>query len=111
MYATVDIDVSAPEQHVTLPSTAIAYNSFGDTVYLVDDKGKDDKGQAKLQARQTFVTVGETRGDQVAILKGVNPGEQVVVTGQVKLRNGVPVVVNNSVVPSDDAHPVIKANK
>jgi membrane fusion protein (multidrug efflux system) len=111
MYATAQIDTGTPEQFVTLPQTAITYNAYGSTVFLVEDKGKDDKGQPILQARQTFVTVGETRGDQVAVLKGVKAGDQVVVAGQVKLRNGSPVIVNNSVVPSDDADPVIKDNQ
>ena len=111
MYATAQIDTGAPQQFVTLPQTAITYNAYGSTVFLIDDQGKDDKGQPKLQAKQTFVTVGDTRGDQVAILKGVKAGDQVVIAGQVKLRNGSPVIVNNSVVPSDDANPVIKDNQ
>jgi membrane fusion protein (multidrug efflux system) len=111
MYATAQIDTGAPQQYVTLPQTAITYNAYGSTVFLVDDQGKDDKGQPKLLAKQTFVTVGDTRGDQVAILKGIKAGDQVVVAGQVKLRNGSPVIVNNSVVPSNDANPVIKDNQ
>jgi membrane fusion protein, multidrug efflux system len=106
MYATVDIDVGAPQKLVTLPQTAITYNAYGSTVYIVDDKGKDDKGQPKLQARQTFVTTGATRGDQVSVLKGVNAGETVITAGQMKLRDGSPVAVNNTVIPKDDAHPL-----
>ncbi|HEV2674691.1 MAG TPA: efflux RND transporter periplasmic adaptor subunit [Aliidongia sp.] len=111
MFATTSIDTGTPQQFVTLPQTAITYNAYGSTAYLVDDQGKDDKGQAKLQARQVFVTVGDTRGDQVAILKGIKAGDQVVTAGLVKLRNGSPVVINNSVVPSNDANPVIKENQ
>ena len=111
MYVTAQIDTGSPQQYVTLPATAITYNAYGSTVFLVDDKGKDDKGQEMLQARQTFVTTGDTRGDQVAVLKGVKAGDQVVTAGQVKLRNGSPIVVNNSVVPSNDANPVIKDNQ
>jgi len=111
MYATAQIDTGTPEQYITLPQTAVTYNAYGSTAFLIDDKGKDDKGQPLLQARQIFVTAGETRGDQVAILKGINAGDQVVTAGQVKLRNGSPVIVNNSVVPSNDANPVIKDNK
>ncbi len=105
MYATVDIDVSAPEQHVTLPATAITYNSYGDTVFLVDDKGKDDDGKPKLTVRQVFVKTGATRGDQVAILDGVKNGDTVVVAGQMKLRNGVSVVVDDKLLPKFDANP------
>jgi membrane fusion protein (multidrug efflux system) len=106
MYATVDIDSGAPQKLVTLPQTAITYNAYGSTVYLVDDKGKDDKGQPKLQVRQSFVTTGATRGDQVAVLKGVNAGDTVVTAGQMKLRDGAPVAVNNTIKPKDDANPI-----
>jgi membrane fusion protein (multidrug efflux system) len=105
MYATVDIAASAPEHHVTLPATAITYNSFGNTVFLVDDQGKDADGHPKLTVRQVFIKTGATRGDQVAILDGVKDGDTVVVAGQMKLRNGVSIVVDNHLMPKFDAHP------
>ena len=108
MFATVSIDTGSPQQYVTLPQAAITYNAYGSTVFLVEDKGKDDKGKQMLQVRQTFVTTGDARGDQIAVLKGVKSGEQVVTAGQVKLHNGSPVVVNNAVVPTNDANPAIK---
>ena len=106
MYATVAIDVGAPEHNVTLPATAIAYNSYGSTVFLVDDKGKTDDGKPNLVARQVFVTTGATRGDQVSIMNGVKEGDTVVIAGQVKLRNGVSVLIDNKIVPKSDANPV-----
>ena len=106
MYATVDIDSGAPQQYVTLPATAIAFNPYGDTVYLVDDQGKNDKGQPKLVAKQTFVTTGARRGDQVAVLTGVKAGDTIITAGQNKLRNGSPLAINNSVAPTADASPV-----
>jgi membrane fusion protein (multidrug efflux system) len=99
MYATVDIDVGARQQHITLPQTAIAYNPYGSTVFLVEQNG------AAHTARQTFVTTGATRGDQVAVLSGVKPGDVVVTAGQMKLRNGSPVTINNSIVPTDNPAP------
>lgn len=106
MFATVDIDVGAPQEQLTLPQTAITYNAYGNIVYVVDDKGKAPDGKPKLVVRQVFVETGATRGDQVAILKGLKEGDTVVTSGQMKLRNGVPVAVNNSVVPKDDANPL-----
>jgi membrane fusion protein, multidrug efflux system len=105
MFATVDIATSARQRYITLPQTAIAYNPYGSTVYLVDEKGKDAKGQPQLVARQTFVTTGATRGDQVAVLSGVKEGETVVTAGQIKLHNGTPLLINNTIQPTDDAHP------
>lgn len=105
MFATIEIDTSAPQKFVTLPQTAIAYNSYGNIVYLIDEKGKDDKGQPRLAARQTFVTTGATRGDQVAVLSGVKDGDVVVTAGQIKLRNGSPVIANNAIQVPNDPHP------
>jgi len=99
MFATLDIDSGAEHDYVTLPQTAIAYNPYGSTVYLVEHAGD------KLSARQTFVTTGATRGDQVAVLTGVKPGETVVTAGQIKLHNGSPVTVNNTVQPANAANP------
>jgi membrane fusion protein, multidrug efflux system len=106
MYATVDIDTGAPQSLVTLPQTAISYNPYGNLVYLVDDKGKDAAGKPLLVARQTFVTTGATRGDQVSVLKGVKEGDTVVTSGQMKLRNGSPLLINNTVKPVDDPNPL-----
>jgi membrane fusion protein (multidrug efflux system) len=58
-----------------------------------------------LIARQRFVTLGETRGDQVAITKGVKPGEEIVTSGQLKLRNGAVIAINNAVPPTSNAAP------
>jgi membrane fusion protein (multidrug efflux system) len=106
MYATVDIPTGSPQTYVTLPQTAITYSPYGDTVYIVDDKGKDADGKPRLLARQTFVTTGATRGDQVAVLKGVGEGDMVVTSGQLKLHNGTVVLIDNSITPTADAAPV-----
>jgi membrane fusion protein, multidrug efflux system len=108
MYATVNIATGQAQPYITLPRTAIAFNPFGSTVYLVETKGMDDKGKPRLIAKQVFVTTGESRGDQVAVLKGVNEGDIVVTSGQIKLRNGTPVAIDNSVQPSNDAAPQLK---
>jgi membrane fusion protein, multidrug efflux system len=106
MYATVDITVGAPLNYVTLPQTAITYNPYGNTVYVIESKSNDADGKPQLTARQTFITVGPTRGDQVAVLKGVEDGDTVVTAGQIKLHNGSVVLIDNSVTPTADAAPV-----
>ena len=106
MYATVEITTGSPGNYVTLPQTAITYNPYGDTVYVVDNKGTDAEGKPQLTARQTFITIGPTRGDQVAVLKGVEDGDTVVTAGQIKLHNGSVVLIDNSVTPTADAAPV-----
>jgi membrane fusion protein, multidrug efflux system len=105
MYARVNITVGAPERHVTLPQTAITYNPYGNTVYAVDSKTDKPDAPPQLTARQVFVTLGATRGDQVAVLKGINPGDTIVTNGQTKLRNGSPINIDNTIAPAADSHP------
>ncbi len=104
MFATVVIASGGPQRFLTLPQTAVSYNPFGDTVFVVEEsKGKDDK--VALVAQQKFVTTGEARGDQVAILSGIKEGDTVVTAGQIKLRSGFPVIVNNSIQPTNEPAP------
>jgi membrane fusion protein (multidrug efflux system) len=102
MFATVDIDVGAPKDYVTLPKTAISNNSFGNIAYVVELKS-----EGKGVAHQTFVKTGQTRGDQVAVLDGIKAGDIVVTAGQTKLNDGTPVTVNNEVTPPFDANPKV----
>jgi membrane fusion protein (multidrug efflux system) len=111
MYATVDIPTGGPQNLITLPQTAITYNPYGDTVYIVDNKGNDASGKPQQIARQAFVTTGATRGDQVAVLKGVSEGEMVVTSGQIKLHNGSTVLIDNSVAPTADAAPNVPLDR
>jgi len=150
MYATVNIDVGSKERQLTLPQTAVVYNPYGETVYLVKTKAEFDKAQAQnaaansdpksadakadpkkadakdakkdakkddkkdaknatppdqLVVQQTFVTTGSTRGDQVAIVKGLDEGAEVVTSGQVKLKSGSPITIDNSVQPANSPNP------
>jgi membrane fusion protein (multidrug efflux system) len=104
MFATVNIPVGQAEQYITLPQTAITYNPYGDTVYTVAP-GTGADGKQELIAQQKFVQIGDTRGDQVAVTKGISAGDEVVTAGQLKLRNGVSVIVNNDVQVSNNPNP------
>jgi membrane fusion protein (multidrug efflux system) len=73
-------------------------------VFIVTElKGED--GKPYRGVRQQFVKLGPARGDQVAILSGVNPGDEVVTSGLFKLRNGAPIQINNSVRPANNPAP------
>jgi membrane fusion protein (multidrug efflux system) len=103
MFVRVAIIAGETKRYLTLPQTSITYNPYGATVFLARRKpGGSDKD---LIAQQSFVTLGPTRGDQVAVLRGVAEGDLVVTSGQLKLNNGVPLVVNNSLQPENDPHP------
>ncbi len=105
MFATVQIDTGRPSRHITLPQTSIVFNPYGNIVFLVVEKGAGPDGKPNLVAMQKFVKTGTTRGDQIAVLEGIGAGDLVVTAGQVKLRNGTPVIINNAIQPSNDPSP------
>ena len=105
MFANVSIAAGEPQRHLTLPQTAITYNPYGNSVYVIhEEPGEGDKPSA-MTAKQTFVTTGDTRGDQVAVLSGITEGDMIVTAGQIKLRPGSPVIINNDVQPTNDPAP------
>ena len=92
----VNVEVLLPEQTVmSLPASSISYAPYGDSVFVVKD-GK---------AMQQFVKLGQSRGDQVAVVSGIKPGDEVVSSGAFKLRNSLPVQVDNSVQPENETNP------
>jgi membrane fusion protein, multidrug efflux system len=106
MYANVKVDAGVARRYLTLPQTAITYNPYGATIFVVKGGAQPNaQGKALPVAQQVFITAGPTRGDQVAILKGVDAGAQVVTSGQLKLKNGTPLVIDNRVQPSDAPNP------
>lgn len=107
MFATVRVGDGAAQQYITLPNVAIAYNPYGSTVFVVKSAGKGADGKDKMSVEQRFVTTGMTRGDQVAVTSGLKAGEVVVTAGQLKLHNGSPVFVNNSVQPDNNPNPMV----
>ncbi len=105
MYAVILVDAGARQRYLTLPQTAVTFNPYGETVYIVEQGGKGPDGKPILTAKQIFVTVGGTRGDQIAILQGVKEGDRVVTSGQLKLKSGGRITINNKVQPRNDASP------
>jgi len=104
MFANVSLDIGAKGHFILLPQTAITYNPYGSTVFVVK-KGDTKDGKADLTVNQVFVETGATRGDQVVVTKGLTDGQEVVTSGQLKLKNGTHIVVDNSVVPANDPNP------
>jgi membrane fusion protein, multidrug efflux system len=121
MFANVNVIYGEPHEVVTLPRTAVTYSLYGDSVYIVveaakaggkagaspaggsageakadQSPGAEKPAQPQLVVDRRFVRVGEARGDRVAILEGVKPGEQAVVAGQVKLQPQARVTVDNT---------------
>jgi membrane fusion protein (multidrug efflux system) len=137
MFANVSIEAGERKPHLTLPQTAVVFNPYGQTVFVVRKKSEFDKlqaaeaaknGQGKgtssqapaadaakkgppppppdaLVVQQAFVTTDGTRGDQIAIVSGIDEGAEVVTSGQLKLKSGAQVTIDNSKQPSSDAKP------
>jgi membrane fusion protein (multidrug efflux system) len=105
MYASVQVQAGSIKRALTLPQTAVTYNPYGETAFIVEESVKSPDGKPVLTAKQTFVTVGETRGDQVQVLKGIKEGDIIVTSGQLKLKNGSLVIINNQVQPSNESSP------
>ncbi|HEX2862335.1 MAG TPA: efflux RND transporter periplasmic adaptor subunit [Lacunisphaera sp.] len=100
MFARIEVQLPEERELIVLPATAIVYSPYGDSVYVVV---KNEQGA--LVAEQRFVKVGPKRGDQISLREGVKPGEEVVSSGQGKLRPNTPVTVDNTVVPANNAAP------
>jgi len=104
MFAQVQVMGTISSDIVALPVSAINYAPYGDSVFIVEDVTGQD-GKTYKGVRQQFVKLGPGRGDQVAVLTGIKPGEEIVSSGVFKLRPGAAVEVNNSVTPSNDPAP------
>ncbi|STY30798.1 hemolysin D [Legionella wadsworthii] len=108
IFTRVEVAAGKKQNYLTLPQSAISFNPYGDIVYLVEEsKEKDKQNKPVLVVRQVFVTVGDTRGDQIAVLKGLKAGDIVVTSGQLKLKNGSRIVINNKIQPGNEASPKI----
>jgi len=109
MFVKADLAVGTIRSVLTLPTSSISYAPYGDSVFVVADI-KDANGRAYRGVRQQFVKLEGTRGDQVAVVAGLNPGDEVVTSGTFKLRNGLAVQVNNKVQPGNNPAPKPEEN-
>jgi len=104
MFVQTSMVLGKASDVITIPASSINHAPYGDSVYIIADL-KDPKGNTYKGVRQQFVKVGAGLGDQVAIVSGVNPGDEVVTSGVFKLRNGAAVQVNNKKQPGNDPAP------
>ncbi|HEY5753225.1 MAG TPA: efflux RND transporter periplasmic adaptor subunit [Chthoniobacterales bacterium] len=104
MFAKVEVELPKAEKVIAIPATSVAYAPYGDSVFVISD-GKDATGKpAKIVTPKT-VKLGDKRGDQVSVISGLKPGEQVVTSGVFKLRPGGAVLVNDKIQPGNDPNP------
>jgi membrane fusion protein, multidrug efflux system len=104
MFVQTQLLLGTSQSVMALPASAISYAPYGDSVFVVTDL-KDPSGRTYRGVRQQVVKLGAARGDQVAVISGIKPGEEIVTSGVFKLRNGAAVTVNNTVQPSNSLAP------
>jgi membrane fusion protein (multidrug efflux system) len=105
MFAKVQVILPEKSKTLVIPGSAVSYASYGDSVFVIEKKTEPKTGKESQTIRQQFVRVGEARGDFVAISDGLKAGEAVVSTGVFKLRNGMPVTINNELAPKPQLNP------
>ena len=105
MYASIEIAAGEKSNYITLPQTAISFNPYGNTVFVLEQGETGPDGKPRLVAKQRFVKTGLTRGDQIAILEGIKEGELAVTGGQLKLRSGSIVIVDNRILLTNEPAP------
>lgn len=104
MFVRVSLERGAPIEVIALPASSVSYAPYGDTVWVVETM-KDPSGKEYLGVRPQVVTIGPSKGDLVAVLSGLTPGQQVATSGVFKLRPGAAVMVNNDFAPSGELMP------
>jgi membrane fusion protein, multidrug efflux system len=104
MFVQSQLLLGTTQTVTTLPASAISYAPYGNSVFVVTDLKTPD-GRTYRGVRQHVVKLGESRGDQIAVLSGLKAGDEVVTSGVFKLRNGSAVTVNNTVQPSNSPAP------
>ena len=105
MFTKIDVLLPDKEKTLIVPGTAVSYAPYGDSVFVIEKKKDEKTGKESQVLRQQFVRVGEARGDFVSITKGLEDGQEIVSTGVFKLRNGMPVVINNDLAPKPQLNP------
>ncbi len=105
MFLQVEFPLGASRDVIPLPASAINYAPSGDSVFVVGNIKDEKTGKTYRGVRQQIVKIEGSRGDQVAIISGLNSGDEVVSAGAFRLRNAAPVEINNTVKPSNSSKP------
>jgi len=105
MFVEVELPIGKPREVFPIPASAVNYAPYGDSVYVVTDLKDPKSGNSYKGVRQQVVKIDGSKGDQVAIVSGLNPGDEIVSAGVFRLRNSAPVQINNKVQPGNDPNP------
>ena len=104
MFAKVNVIMNEKQNVVAIPATAIHYAPYGDSIFIVSEM-KDPQGKEYKGVKEQFIKLGQSRGDMIAIVSGLKPGDEVVTSGVFRLKSGAHVNVNNQIKPGSDLAP------
>jgi membrane fusion protein (multidrug efflux system) len=104
MFAKVSVVMSERQNVVAIPATAIHYAPYGDSIFIVSEM-KDPQGKQYKGVKEQFIKLGQSRGDMIAVVSGLKPGEEVVTSGVFRLKNGARVNINNQIKPGTNLAP------
>ena len=104
MFAKVSVVLSERQNVVAIPATAIHYAPYGDSIFVVSEL-KDPQGKEYKGVKEQFIKTGQSRGDMIAVVSGLKPGDEVVTSGVFRLKSGAHVKVNNQIKPGSDLAP------
>ncbi|MBT8134868.1 MAG: efflux transporter periplasmic adaptor subunit, partial [Gammaproteobacteria bacterium] len=105
MFANATVIMSEKKTVLPVIATAIAYATFGNSVFVIDEQLNEESGESEKVLRQQFIRLGEARGDFIDVIDGLKPGEEVVSSGVFKLRSGMRVMIDNTLAPDPSIDP------
>jgi len=105
MFVNVELILPQSRQVLAVPATAVLYATFGNSVFVIDEKQDEESGKTQTVLRQQFVILGQARGDFVDVTEGLKDGETVVTSGVFKLQPGAQVKIDNTLAPAPELDP------
>ena len=105
MFANVEVVLPSREKVLAIPATAVLFAPYGDSVFVIEEHEAESGGKKEQIVRQRFVRLGTRRGDFVAVVEGLEAGEQVVSSGVFKLSSGMQVTIDNTYAPQAELAP------
>ncbi|WPJ95152.1 efflux RND transporter periplasmic adaptor subunit [Coraliomargarita algicola] len=107
LFVNIELVSEQTEEVLLIPSTAILYAPYGNSVYVVESQQNEDGSGERLIVKQKFIRIGRSRGDFVSVLDGVTADERIVSSGAFKLRNGAAITINNDLEPQAQLAPAV----
>lgn len=105
LFVNVTITLSENNEVLAIPATAIIYAPYGNSIFKITRQTEETTGEVTTIVKQSFIQIGERKGDFVSVLKGLKENDEIVSAGALKLRNGMPVSIKNEMAPSPKLHP------